>query len=348
MISSKSRTMVDIAKEAGVSKSTVSRYFNGGYVKEDTKEKIRKIVERTGFEPSAAAQNLKAKKTHSIGVVAPTMISPSTGRLLTAMDNALRQQDYSCLIVTTDHIPEREIAAIEYLRSLRVAGIVLIATNISPDHQRLQTSSPIPFLTMGQKFPQGISIIYDDFEAGYMVGQYASQKGHKDIVYIGVNDQDEAVGQIRRDGVLAGLANQANVKNLQIAETTFSYPQARELVRQVLDDHIPELFICATDLIALACYKEIRERGLRVPEDVSLIGFGGYEMSELLSPSLATIRFENELAGKLCADTLISMIQKKPVPKVQMLGFEFLPGQSVLDRTQKRPDTSKSSQSELQ
>ncbi len=333
MTSLKQLTMADIAQEAGVSKSTVSRYFNGGYIKQDTKERIRKIVDRTGFEPSAAAHNLKAKKTHTIGVVAPTMISTSTGRLITAMDNALREQDYSCLIITTDHSPDREIAAIEYLRSLRVAGIVLIATNLSPEHQRLQTSSSIPFLAMGQKFPQGISIIYDDFEAGRTVGHYASQKGYTDIVYIGVNEQDEAVGRIRRDGVLEGLTNQAVVKKIQIAETTFSYSQAQELIREVLDDHVPEIFICATDLIALACYKEVRERGLRVPEDVSLIGFGGYEMSELLSPSLATIRFENELAGKLCADTLISMIQKKPVPKLQVLGFQFLPGQSVLDRT---------------
>lgn len=328
--------MADIAQEAGVSKSTISRYFNGGYVKEDTKEKIRKVVERTGFEPSAAAQNLKAKKTHTIGVVAPTMISTSTGRLITAMDNALREKDYSCLIVTTDHLPEREITAIEYLRSLRVAGIVLIATNISAEHQRLQTSSPIPFLTMGQNFSKGISIIYDDFAAGRTVGEYARQKGHTDIVYIGVNEQDEAVGKIRRNGVLKGLSEDACVKKLQIAETTFSYPQARELVRKVLDDHVPHLFICATDLIALACYKEVRERGLQVPEDVSIIGFGGYEMSELLSPSLATIRFENELAGKLCADTLISMIQKKPVPKLQVLGFQFLPGQSVLDHNQSK------------
>lgn len=333
MTSYKQLTMADIAKKTGVSKSTISRYFNGGYVKEATKEKIRQVVEKTGFEPNAAAQNLKAKKPHVIGVVAPTMISSSTGRLLTAMDNTLRQENYSCLIVTTDHSPEREIAAIEYLRSLRVAGIVLIATNIGKEHQRLQASSKIPFLTMGQKFPQGISIVYDDLEAGEVVGKYARELGHTDIIYIGVGEQDEAVGKFRRDGVLKGLNNQAMVQNVQIAETTFSYTDAQKLVRKLLDEHIPDLFICATDLIALACYKEIRERGLHVPEDVSLIGFGGYEMSELLSPSLATIRFENELAGKLCAKTIISMIQNKSVPTLQVLGYNFLPGQSVLDRT---------------
>lgn len=335
MTFSKQLTIADIAKEAGVSKSTISRYFNGGYVKEATKEKIKQVVERTGFEPNAAAQNLKAKSPKVIGVVAPTMVSSSTGRLLTAMDNALRQDNYSCLIMTTNHDPKREIEAIEYLRSLKVAGIVLIATNISKEHQQLQSSSSIPFLVMGQKFPQGISIIYDDLSAGETVGKYAREMGHTDIIYVGIGEQDEAVGQIRRNGVLQGLTNQAMVQKVQIAETSFSYIDGQKLARKLLDEHIPDLFICATDLIALAFYKEIRERGLRVPEDVSLIGFGGYAMSELLSPSLTTIRFENELAGKLCAQTIISMIQNKPVPTLQVLGYDFLLGQSVSNRSSK-------------
>lgn len=332
---SKKLTMADIAKEAGVAKSTVSRYFNGGYVKDETREKIHSIVKRTGFEPSAAAQNLKAKETHTIGVVTPSLTSTSTGRLITAMDNALREQGYACLIVTTDHHPEREISAIEYLRSLRVDGIVLIATNLGSEHQRLQKNSPIPFLTMGQKFPQGVSIIYDDYEAGKTVGEYAREMGHEDVIYIGVTEMDEAVGRKRRKGVMDGLSQNASVRKLQMEETTFSYQEAREKVQQVLDHHVPDLFICATDLIALACYKELRERGYRVPEDVSLIGFGGYEMSELLSPSMATIRFENELAGKLCASTLISMIHQEPVAPVQVLGYRFLKGGSVSDRRDK-------------
>lgn len=327
----KKLTMADVAREAGVAKSTVSRYFNGGYVKDETKEKIRSVVRKTGFEPSAAAQNLKARETRTIGVVAPTLTSTSSGRLMTAMDNALREQGYSCLIVTTDHHPEREIAAIEYLRSLRVDGIVLIATNLGAEHQRLQTSSPIPFLTMGQKFPDGVSIIYDDYEAGKTVGAYASRLGHRDIVYVGVTENDEAVGCQRRDGVLAGLSANTSVHKLHLEETSFSYQDAREIVRRHLESHIPDLFICATDQIALACYKELRERGLRVPEDVSLIGFGGYEMSELLSPSMTTIRFENELAGQLCAATLISMIHKEPVAPLQVLGYRFLEGGSVQD-----------------
>lgn len=322
-------TMADIAREAGVAKSTVSRYFNGGYVKDETREKIREVVERTGFEPSAAAQNLKLKETRMIGVVVPTMKSVSTGRLVTSMDLALHEQGYSCLIMTTDHHPEREISSIEYLRSMRVDGIVLIATSISEAHQKIQKNSSIPFLVMGQQFREGTSIIYDDLSAGQTVGKYADEMGHKDIVYLGVTETDQAVGVRRREGVMSALSGYSVVRHITIEETTFSFEKTRLLVRSLLEKHVPDLFICATDQLALACCKEVREKGLRIPEDVSLIGFGGYEVSELLTPSLTTIRFENELAGQLCTSTIIRMIHNEPVAPVQILGYRFLKGGSV-------------------
>lgn len=324
-------TMADIASEAGVAKSTVSRYFNGGYVKEETRQRIREIVQRTGFEPSAAAQNLKAKTTKIIGVVVPTMTSTATGRLINSMDNALHDQGYSCIIMTTDHHPEREISSIEYLRSLRVDGIVLVATNIGEEHQRLQQSSPIPFLVMGQKFTRGTSVVYDDYEAGRTIGKYADSTGHHDILYIGVSETDEAVGRIRKQGVLDGLASHASLMDVQTVDTTFSYDETRRLVSRQLDLHVPDLIICATDMLALACWKELHQRGLQVPQDVSLMGFGGYDMSELLAPSLTTIRFEHELAGRICASTILSMIRQEPVASLQTLGFRFLPGGSTRD-----------------
>lgn len=328
----KKYTMEDIAREAGVAKSTVSRYFNNGYVKEETREKIRRVVKRTGFEPSAAASNLKARKTKMVGVVAPTMTSPSTGRLLNSMDNALRQQGYACLIVTTDHHPEREVAAIEYLRSLRVDGLVLIATNLNDRHQRAQKASELPFLVMGQRYTKGISVVYDDYQAGLTVGEYARQMGHRDVVYIGVNESDESVGVVRRQGVMDGLAQETAVKKVEMKEIAFSYKEARQAAKEVLDVRVPDLFICATDLLAQACYKEIRERGLRIPDDVSVIGFGDYDFSSLLTPSLATVHFDCEGAGEVCARTLISMMEGQSVPALQMIGFSFDAGGSVSDR----------------
>jgi LacI family sucrose operon transcriptional repressor len=325
----KKMTISDIAKEAGVAKSTVSRYLNDGYVKDATRKKIHDVIEKNGFEPSAAAQNLKLKRTKTVGIVAPTMTSRVSGRQITAIDETLRAQGYSCMILTTNHHPEREIAAIEYLRSLRVDGIILIATTISQEHQRLQTSSKIPFIVMGQQFREGTSIVYDDYQAGYTIGEFAREQGHRDVIYIGVSEVDEAVGIIRKRGVMDGLHYRDQCMDLMMEETSFSYQDARVLVRDILKYHVPSMFICATDQLARATLRECRDAGLRVPEDVSVAGFGGYEMSELVSPALTTIRFKNEEAGTIAANTLLSLISQKPVPVLQRIGFDFVHGESV-------------------
>lgn len=323
--------MADIAREAGVAKSTVSRYFNGGYIKADTRSRIREVIERTGYEPSLAAQNLKLKHTRTIGVVAPTMTSTVTGRQLTAIDQALRKEGYSCIIINTNHDAGREVAAIESLRSLRTDGIILIATNISSEHQRLQQNSDIPFLVMGQHFTHGTSVVYDDYAAGYEVGSYARHMGHKNVVYIGVSEEDDAVGVQRKKGVLDGLKAGDSVISVTMEETTFSYIDTRAVARSILDRSIPTMVICATDQMAQAVYKEVIERGLRVPNDVSIIGFGGYESSDLLNPSLTTVCFNSDQAGEVAAKTIIAMVNQETVAPLQVISHSLIKGGSVAD-----------------
>ncbi len=322
-------TMADIAKETGVAKSTVSRYFNGGYVKDETRKRIKEVVDRVGYEPSEAARNLKSKRTKLIGVVAPTLKSTVTGRQMTEIDNFLKKKGYSTLILNTDHDPSREIEAIEHLSSLRADGIILIATNISEAHQRLQKISRIPILALGQQFRGGTSVIYDDYEAGFEVGEYAKEMGHEDILYIGVSEYDEAVGIKRKKGVLDGLGLPKGATKVNMLETAFSYEDARKVIRSSLKKHVPTLIICATDQMALAALKEATDMGLSVPDDVSIIGFGGYEMSELVNPSITSVRFENEKAGEVAAATLLSMIEEEPVASLQVIGHSLREGGSV-------------------
>lgn len=190
--------MKEIAEEAGVAKSTVSRYFNDGYVKEETREKIRRIIEAHEYEPSAAASNLKSKETKTIGIVAPTINSQTASRLLTSMNDYLKQKGYTVILIDTNHDIHDEIRSIQYFKSLRVDGIILIATNINLMHQRLVHESNVPILIVAQHFKNGISIIYDDYRAGYEVGKYAAKMGHKNVLYLGVSRIDEALGVQRK------------------------------------------------------------------------------------------------------------------------------------------------------
>ena len=324
----KKLTMSDIAKMAGVGKSTVSRYFNGGYVREDTRKRIKKIIDDNNYEPNALAQILKLKQSKIIGIIIPTLDSITSSRMTMTLDEFIRDQGYTPLIINTNHNELRELKSMESLWKLKVDGIVLMASHITMAHHDIASKLDIPIVFVGQKYKQGYCIVYDDFHAGYDVGKFVAEMGHKNIVYMGVDGKDEAVGITRKNGVYSALRDYG-VCDIHYLETDFTFDRSRKIIRRYLENHKPSIIICATDNIALACYKEINEKGYRVPDDISLVGFGGYDVSDLLTPSLTTVRFENEEAGCLAGKTIIDLIEKKDSTAIQYVDYILIKGKSV-------------------
>lgn len=321
-------TMQDIADMVGVTKSTISRYFNGGYVKEETRETIKNVIEKYNYEPNAFAQSLKAKESKIIGVIAPCLDSTVSGRMLMAIDEYLRKHNYTSLFINTNHNEQLELNSLESLWRMKVDGIILLATHISEQHDVLVQRLDVPVLFVAQKYQKGISIVHDDYNAGVMVGAYAGEMKHKDVVFMSVDEHDVAVGRQRRQGVLDGLA-QNNIDKVNVIECDFSYEQAVTLIDKVLQTQLPDLIICSTDRQAMGAYRAIQERGLRIPEDISVIGFGGYDVSAILTPRLTTVKFDSATVGYLAGETILKMIKDEPVSKLQVVDFTLQEGTSV-------------------
>ena len=326
----KKLTMSDIAKMAGVGKSTVSRYFNGGYIKEETRLKLKKVIDENNYETSTLAQSLKAKYTKVIGIVVPCLDSITTSRVLMTMDQYLKDHGYTTLIINTNHDEMRELTSIEQLWRMNVDGIILMATAVTMAHQNIAAKLDIPLLFVAQRYGAGVSIINDDYSAGYEVGKYAAYMGHRKICYIGVSGKDEAVGIYRKDGVINGLRDNG-VSSVDLLETDFSLEKAHLIALDYLKKKQPTLFIGATDNIALGCLKAINELKLKMPDDISLIGFGGYETSQFINPSLSTVRFNNEETGIKAGQTIIDLIEGNVVDNLQLIGYTLIKGQSVKD-----------------
>lgn len=326
----KKLTMSDIAKMAGVGKSTVSRYFNGGYIKEETRLKLKKVIDENNYEPSTLAQSLKAKYTKVIGIVVPCLDSITTSRVLMTMDQYLKDHGYTTLIINTNHDEMRELTSIEQLWRMNVDGIILMATAVTMAHQNIAAKLDIPLLFVAQRYGAGVSIINADYSAGYEVGKYAAYMGHRKICYIGVSGKDEAVGIYRKDGVINGLRDNG-VSSVDLLETDFSLEKAHLIALDYLKKKQPTLFIGATDNIALGCLKAINELKLKMPDDISLIGFGGYETSQFINPSLSTVRFNNEETGIKAGQTIIDLIEGNVVDNLQLIGYTLIKGQSVKD-----------------
>lgn len=324
----KKLTMQDIANMSGVAKSTVSRYFNGGYVKEETRLKIKKVIDKNNYEPNAFAQSLKAKESRIIGVIAPCLDSTISGRMLMAIDEFLRKETYTSLFINTDHNAELELKSIEHLWRLNVDGIILLATVITDEHVALLKRIDVPILFVGQYVPCAISIIYDDYHAGFHIGSFVGRSHYKSIVYIGVDERDHAVGVERKRGIVDGLASEG-IHQMQSITSDFSYEHSIDCIEDFFKHEIPDLLICSTDRQAMAAYHVIQQMGMHIPDDISVIGFGGYDVSEVLTPRLTTIRFDAHMAGFLAGESILKMIHDEALPNTQVVDFDFLEGAST-------------------
>ena len=319
-------TMADIAKMAGVTKSTVSRYFNGGSIKESTRKKIQEIIRKYNYEPNAFAR-LKARESNVIGVVVPTLNSKVTSRVVTSIGRYLREQGYEVLIKDSDHSTELELKNLQRLMTQNVDGILLSAIAITEEHRRLIASSQVPVVVLAQDFEDGISVIADDYGAGRMIGKRIGRCHPEKVAYLGVDESDIAVGIRRKQGVLDGL-RECGVENVITVEGDYSYESGQRMTEKVLDEGAVDALICATDRLAFGAYRILHQRGLRIPEDVAVAGFGGYDESELLMPVLTTLRFDSYAMGYLGAETLLKLVKGEPVPKKQVIDFQLIEGKS--------------------
>lgn len=305
-------TIKDIAQQAGVSKSTVSRYLNGGSISKQTKAKIDLIVEETGYSPNTFAQSLKAKNTKMIGIIIPRLDSYSANVVLSSIDRKLKEKGYQLLITNSDQNLDREIENIYALAKQKVEGIILMATVITERHRKAIESIPVPVLLLGQQAEGLHSIVHQEYEAGYAIGEYAGGLGHKEFLYLTVFKDDVAVGQLRAKGVYEALNKWPDI-HIETVETSFSFQQSYELALKILPKTKATYIICATDNIATAVLKAAHELRLTIPKDFSLSGFGGYEVTSIVTPSITTIKYSYKALGETAVDQLFELIQGKEV-----------------------------------
>ena len=324
----KKLTINDIAHLSGVAKSTVSRYLNGGSVRYETAQKIKKVIEDNHYEPNVFAR-LSAKNSHIIGLIVPGFNSVTTPRLVEVIVEYLKKENYTPMIMHTGNDLEEEARCMERLKRMNVDGMMVLSTGITDRHRKIVEEADIPILFLGQRFLYGNSVVYDDYNAGVDIGKYIGRQGALDVLMLWVGEEDAAVGKERKQGVMDGL-NSCNVPKITFEETTFFYEDAVENMRRILEEReLPSAIICATDRIAEGVYKVLTEKNIQIGQQVYVTGFGNYETSELLQPPLSTVDFDWKSCGEVSAETMIQMIQRKPVSQVQIIPYRLIERESV-------------------
>ena len=327
----KKLTIVDIAKMAGVGTTTVSRYFNGGNLKKETRERIKEIVDKYNYTPNTFAKALKSIDSKIIGVIVPCLHSYISGNTLKYLDKELKENNYETLIMNTNFDENKQLEYIKKLARINVDGIILLPTTMSKAYESTIKSIDVPVVMLGQEGEYTYSVEYNDFNAARDLTNYVLASGHKKIAYLGVGEDDIAVGYYRKLGVLRAL-EKYNLEPENILITNFGMEEGYEIVKENIEKLKEDsCLICATDNLAYGAIKALEEEGLNVGEDYSVAAFGDYTSSALLKSPLTTIKFDLKDAAKQTVEMLLNVIKKEETAMKLLIGYELKTRDSVVD-----------------
>ncbi|MEL3970827.1 LacI family DNA-binding transcriptional regulator [Rossellomorea oryzaecorticis] len=311
-------TIKEVAKRANVSSATVSRMLNdSGYVSEEARERILKVIEETGYVPSENAKSLRTKKTKVIGVILPKLGSETTSRMVNGLDRVLAAEGYQLLLANTNLSAEKEIEFLKLLKSRDVEGIILSATNTSEQLVEEIQKLKIPFVVVGQDMPDTPSVVFNEIMATQDMIEYLIEKGHEKVAFIGVSESDRAVGLLRKKGYLAAMEKHGlPIEEHWIQTAFFDVESGYQAMKNMIEESAqrPTAVFAVTDRLAIGAMNYIKEAGLRIPEDMALTGVGASELSQYVTPSLTTVDFQYNKAGQEAANLILSLINQKNIP----------------------------------
>ncbi len=319
-------TIKEVAKLAGVSSAAVSRYFNGGSLSQDKKDRIRRVVEETEYMPNVAAHLMRTGRSGHIGVIVPHIHSDSLSRIMTELVKVMEAAGYVCIISYSGGVREKEVHLIEMMQKHQMEGIVLMGTGSYRELTEAVKSSSIPIVVTGQKIAGAASVYHDDKNALRELTA-AMLKTRKHVAYIGATEKDPAVGKARRLGVEqafeeAGLARESLVRTTADFDLESGYHAAQRIMK----DH-PETdgIICATDMIAHGALMALHDLNKEVPGEVGIAGVGNHWSDRISNPPITSVFFRYRECGRKAGELLLSMIreERKGTDHIQ-LGYSIV------------------------
>lgn len=322
----------DIAKLAGVSRAAVSRYLNQGYLSEEKSERIRRVIEETGYVPSTQAQMLRTKKSRLLGVIVPKISSEAVSRIMDGISVTAEAHGYQTLLANTDNRPEKELEYLNLFSNKQVDGVIFIATIFTDSHKRMLADMKLPIVLVGQQLAGYSCVYHDDYGGSLELAGLMAEAGCRRIGFIGVDDSDLAAGLARRQGYMAALRSAGlPVREALMRKGAFSMENGYENMELLLREE-PELdgVFCATDSIAVGAMSYLRKQGICVPDQISVTGVGDTRMSKVVTPSLATMHLQYKTSGIEACTMLIGKIAgQNPQLQELKLGYEIIRRDSV-------------------
>ena len=325
----------DIAKAAGVSPSTVSRALSDHpRISDETKERIRRLAPEMGYTPSLLARSLVTRDTATIGVVITMASDPFLAHLVTSIEEVAQEQGYSVFMSSSYLDPDRELEVVGAFHGRRTRGIIVIGSQIDAGYLQVRDRFPLPVvLTNCRTYPYSVST--DNLAGARRAVEHLVQLGHRRIAYI-ANRRSRRSNSDRLQSYQQVLAaNGIPVDRDLIVEGNGALRGGNAAAQILLSQsQSPTAVFCFNDMTAIGVLGAMQQAKIRVPEEMSVVGFDDVEFATHCHPRLTTIRQPTNLMGQRLIHMLLALIQGQ-----EDVGPEVLPAELVIRESTGPPPT---------
>ena len=308
-------TLRDVARRAGVASSTISRYLNGSLeLPSPTRNRVQSAIAELSYRPNALARSLQAGRSHILGLIVPDLSNPFFTSVADSATAAAYREGYSILLCATGNDPQREAHYVNLLVAGQLDGLIYLGAHRRNSAFETMRRTELPIIIVDEEI-EGVAggrLFVDNRRGGYLATEHLLHLGHRNIAFIG-GEADLLTTVERRRGyedamLERGLVPRRNRMVLGQYTTEFGARAARELLMKNI---APTGIFAASDVVAIGVLQAVRELGLTIPDDLSLVGFDDIPMTEMLAPPLTTIWQPAEELGETAVLMLVRHVRDK-------------------------------------
>lgn len=320
-------TIKDIAKALGLSTSTVSRALRDSHeISTETKQLVLEYATRINYHPNPIALSLKEKRSRSIGVIVAEIANSFFSQAINGIESVAYDKGYNVIISQSHESYDKEVMTLQYLASRSIDGLLISVSTATKDLQHLRAlherGFPIVFFDRIVEDIHTHKVMVDNFRGAYDATMHLIKQGYKNIATI-TNSENLSISRERVAGYVEALAQ----KNIKARKSMIKYclhggmllPEVEEAINQLLKTRPrPDAIFTSSDKLTTGCMRVLKAKGIRIPNDIAVVGFSNSDIIELLDPPLTVVRQPAFEMGQIATELLLQLIEsKRPVKEFE-------------------------------
>ena len=326
-------TIVDVARLAGVTPTTVSRVINNrGYISEKTKKRVHEAMDELGYQPNEIARSLTKQKSNTIGVIVPHISHPYFAKLISNLENEAAKKDYKIILCNSKEKAEKEKQYLDMCKSNRVAGIIICSGNV--ESNKINTGG-IPVVLLEKNFEEGkLGIQCDNYQGGKLATEHLIECGCKKILHLsGVIDEEMPADNREKAFIDVCSKNEIEhfIKKYDI--DTYNQMNYYDYIKAALNEieGVDGIF-ASSDLIAAQVIQVCNEIKIRIPEDIKLVGFDDVDISQLTTPRITTVHQPIKEMARLSIELIDAKYNNIEVNEKTILPIKLIIRESTVNK----------------